>query len=241
MGSGIMRKEDYKSIQNASMDTDEFRQKALDAGVALGTLKQNADGTYKSLIAGKESFTKAQFADHLTEDAWFTSDVMMKVFNDYSAAVDQIYEYAEEKGITASQAIEELGSQVDEFGLKAFKAAQEARTFPDVIDSVKDAVSTGWMNTFELIFGDYEDAKTLWTDLANAMKCSPRAEMRGTRCSKRRCPTAAGIGSLNRSAMPAFTSIRLRRNCEMLPRKAAFLWTTSFLRLVPSKKQFKMD
>lgn len=169
MGSGIMRKEDYKSIQNASMDTDEFRQKALDAGVALGTLKQNADGTYKSLIAGKESFTKAQFADHLTEDAWFTSDVMMKVFNDYSAAVDQIYEYAEEKGITASQAIEELGSQVDEFGLKAFKAAQEARTFPDVIDSVKDAVSTGWMNTFELIFGDYEDAKTLWTDLANAM------------------------------------------------------------------------
>lgn len=169
MGSGIMRKEDYKSIQNASMDTDEFRQKALDAGVALGTLKKNADGTYKSLIAGKESFTKAQFADHLTEDAWFTSDVMMKVFNDYSAAVDQIYEYAEEKGITASQAIEELGVQVDEFGLKAFKAAQEARTFPDVIDSVKDAVSTGWMNTFELVFGNYEEAKTLWTDLANAM------------------------------------------------------------------------
>lgn len=169
MGAGVMRKEDYKSIQNVSMDTDEFRQKALDAGVALGTLKKNADGTYRSLVAGKESFTKSQFAEHLTEDAWFTSDVMMRVFNDYSGAVDQIYEYAEEKGITASQAIEELGDEVDAFGLKAFKAAQEARTFPDVIDSVKDAVSTGWMNTFELIFGNYEEAKTLWTDLANAM------------------------------------------------------------------------
>lgn len=169
LGAGIMRKEDYRSIQNASMDTDEFRQKCLDAAVALGTLQKNADGTYQSLVNGKESFTKSQFADHLTEDAWFTSDVMMKVFTEYSAAVDQIYDYADEKGITASQAIEELGGNVDAFGLKAFKAAQEARTWGDAVDSVKDAVSTGWMNTFELIFGNQKEATKLWTDLANAM------------------------------------------------------------------------
>lgn len=169
MGAGIMRKEDYKSIQNASMDTDEFRQKCLDAGVALGKLKKNADDTYTSLVNNKGSFTKSQFAEHLTEDAWFTSDVMMSVFQNYSSAVDQIYDYADEKGITASQAISELGDKVDSFGLKAFKAAQEARTWGDAVDSVKDAVSTGWMNTFELIFGDQEEATQLWTDLANAM------------------------------------------------------------------------
>ena len=172
MGAGIMRKEDYKSIQNASMDTDEFRQKALDAAVALGTLKKNSDGTYKSLMASgnaARNFTKSQFAENLTEGLWFTSDVMMKVFQDYSSAVEQIYEYADEKGITASQAIDELGDKVDAFGLKAFKAAQEARTWGDAVDSVKDAVSTGWMNTFELIFGNQEEATRLWTDLANAM------------------------------------------------------------------------
>jgi tape measure domain-containing protein len=169
MGAGIMRKEDYKSIQNASMDTDEFRQKCLDAGVALGKLKKNADDTYTSLVNNKGSFTKSQFAEHLTDDAWFTSDVMMSVFQTYSSAVDQIYDYADEKGITASQAISELGDKVDSFGLKAFKAAQEARTWGDAVDSVKDAVSTGWMNTFELIFGNQEEATQLWTDLANAM------------------------------------------------------------------------
>lgn len=169
MGAGVMRKEDYKSIQNVSMDTDEFRQKALDAAVALGTLKKNADDTYESLISNQGAFTKSQFAEHLTQDAWFTSDVMMKVFGDYSAAVDQIYEYAEEKGITASQAIEELGDEVDAFGLKAFKAAQEARSWGDAVDSVKDAVSTGWMQSFELIFGNQEEATKLWTDLANSM------------------------------------------------------------------------
>lgn len=169
IGAGVMRKEDYRSIQNVSMDTDEFRQKALDAGVALGTLKKNVDGTYESLINNQGKFSKAQFAEHLTQDAWFTSDVMMSVFQDYSAAVDQIYEYAKEKGITASEAIEELGDKVDGFGLKAFKAAQEARTWSDAVNSVKDAVSTGWMNTFEIIFGNQEEATKLWTDLANAM------------------------------------------------------------------------
>mgnify|MGYP004641757199 CR=1 FL=1 len=167
MSAGYMRLEDYKSIQNASMDTEEFRQKCLDAAVALGTLKKNADNTY-STLNGK-TFNLSQFTTELTEGAWMTSDVMMKVFNDYSAAVDQIYEYAKEKGITASQAIEELGGSIDEFGLKAFRAAQEARSWADVVDSVKDAVSTGWMNTFEIIFGNYEEAKELWTDLANAM------------------------------------------------------------------------
>ena len=172
MGAGVMRKEDYKSIQNASMDTDEFRQKCLDAGVALGTLKKNADGTYKSLVANSKAFNKSQFTEHLTDDAWLTSDVMMQVYNDYAKAVDQIYTYVQDKAdageiITTSEAIEEMGDKVDAFGLKVFKAGQEARTFDDAIDSVKDAVSTGWMKTFELIFGDAEQSTKLWTDLAN--------------------------------------------------------------------------
>lgn len=170
LGAGYMRLEDWKSIQNVSMDTDEFRQKALDAAVALGTLQKNMDGTYQSMVnRDADKFSKAQFAQHLTEDAWFTADVMMAVFSDYGGAIDQLYEYTEEHGVTASQAIDALSGSLDEFQVKAFKAAQEARTFSDAIDATKDAVSTGWMNTFELIFGNYEEAKTLWTDLANEM------------------------------------------------------------------------
>lgn len=173
MGAGVMRKEDYMSIQNVSMDTDEFRQKAIDAAIALGTLKKTGEDTYQSLVAeskaGKEEFSKSQFAESLTQGQWFNKDVMMKVFNDYSAAVDQIYEYAEEKGITASEAMAEAGDQFDAFGVKAFKAAQEARTWNDVVDSVKDATSTAFMNMFEIIFGDYEQATALWTSMANGL------------------------------------------------------------------------
>ena len=191
MGAGVLRLEDYKSIQNASMDTEEFRQKCIDAAIELKTLKKVGNDTYRSLVAtgkaGANAFNISQFTTHLTDGAWLTSEVMMKVFNDYSAAVNGIYEAAEEKGMLASEIIDEihttaeqagistdeaikkLGYSFDSFALKAFEAAQKARTFEDAIDSVKDAVSTGWMNTFELIFGDAEGATKLWTDVANQL------------------------------------------------------------------------
>ena len=204
LSAGFMRKEDWKSIQNVSMDTDEFRQKTLEAAVALKTLKDNGDGTYTSLInKSKEAtnFTKTQFVESLTTGAWFTSDVMRKVFSEYSSAVGAIYKITEEKGMLAVEVIDEIHSKADtlktdamsdseaidaairdlgytledgslmfdSFGLKAFEAGQKARTFRDAIDSVKDAVSTGWMKTFEIIFGDAEKATELWTDLANTL------------------------------------------------------------------------
>ena len=204
MGAGVMRREDYRSIQNASMDTKEFRENCIQAAVALGTLKDNGNGTYRSMAAGakKTSFTISQFADNLTEGMWLTSDVMMQVYTKYASAVNAIYEAVEEKGFdNASQvlteihdkadqlktgamtdaeaidaAIKELGYTLedgslkfDHFGVKAFEAAQQARTFRDVIDSVKDAVSTGWMNTFEKIFGDSEQATKMWTMMANEL------------------------------------------------------------------------
>ena len=204
MGAGTMRREDYRSIQNASMDTMEFRENCIQAAVALGTLKDNGNGTYTSMAKGakKTSFTISQFADNLTEGMWLTSDVMMQVYTKYASAVNSIYEAVEEKGFdNASQvlteihdkadqlktgtmtdaeaidaAIKELGYTLgdgslkfDHFGVKAFEAAQQARTFRDVIDSVKDAVSTGWMNTFEKIFGDSEQATKMWTMMANEL------------------------------------------------------------------------
>lgn len=202
MGSGVMRKEDWKSIQNTSMDTDEFRQVALDTAVALGKLKKTGEDTYKSLQSrskkGAAEFKKAQFADSLTEGAWFDTDVMAAVYEKYGAATERLKEYADANETTASEAIAaieaqdkamaeayskennvsieeatktliEQGKILDPLALKWFKAGQEARTFGDVIDSVKDAVSTQFMNIFQNIFGNYEEATKLYTNLANEL------------------------------------------------------------------------
>lgn len=169
MGKGALKLDDYKSIQNANMDTQEFRKNAIEAAKAVGTITEAANGMYTVLKTGKTfTFQEMFTSEALTKGAWLSSDVMMKTFKKYSAAVDQIYEKVN-SGVyeTASEAIEAMGGSLDEFGLKAFKAAQEARSWTDVVDSLKDAASTSWMNIFESIFGNYEEAKDLFTDMAN--------------------------------------------------------------------------
>ena len=165
MGKGKIQLIDYKSIQNANMDTVEFRQTILDAAIALGQLTKEGD---KFVTKTGKKFTQNQFAEELSS-GWFTSEVLVKGLSKYSAAVEQIYELANKEGITASEVIEKYGDDLDAFGLKAFKAAQEARTFADVLSSVRDAVSSKWMTTSELIFGDKNESVSLWTDLSNAL------------------------------------------------------------------------
>lgn len=170
MSAGYMDLQNYRSIQNVGMDTQEFRKKVLDTALKYGTISvAGTDDAGNTLYSdgSDNTFTVNSFTERLAKGKWFTGDIMMDVFQQYSSAVDQIYEYADENGLTASQAIEELSGSVDEFGLKAFKAAQEARTFSDVVDALKDAASTTWMNIDKNIFGNYEEAKELWTDLAN--------------------------------------------------------------------------
>lgn len=169
--SGYMRKEDWKSIQNANMDMKEFRLAALEAGVAAGTLEKRADGMYRSLIAKSKSggdwFKVEQFADYLTEGAWFTAPVMMDVYRKYTKAANDIYTYQQKHvGATVQDAIAALGDSLDEFSLKAFLAGQEARSWGDAVDSVKDALSTKWMGVFQHIFGSAKQATKFFTDLS---------------------------------------------------------------------------
>ena len=169
MGKGVLKYDDWKSIQNASMDTKEFRQQAAKAAEDLGKIKKVGEDAYEIIGAKKaQKFSLAELftSDALSRQQWFTDDVMMQTFKQYSSAVDQIYEHVDEYDGIAANAMKGMSGQLDEFGLKAFKAAQQARTFRDVIDATKDAVSTGWMNTFEYIFGNYEEATELWSGLA---------------------------------------------------------------------------
>lgn len=160
IGVGAVKLMDWKSIENANMATKEFKETAIETAKALGEL--NAQGeTAKGTAVTVENFSST------LSDAWFTSDVLLKTLNKYGEYADEVYTVATEKGLTCAQAMEQVNGETMNLGERAFKAAQEAKTFTDAINSVKDAVSTGWANTFEIIFGNYEEAKRMWTDLAN--------------------------------------------------------------------------
>ena len=268
LGAGQMRLQDYKSVQNLNMDTIEFRKNAIEAALAVGTLKDNLDGTYTSLLNNKITFSIQNFTESLTQGKWFNSEVMMATYKKYSAAVDEIRAIVEEgqftnvEGVTstfqttadalkevkknndlltekfrkvnekltkdeidnylkrgkkvvkgtdeavdnyaeinkmtkeqaqkemtenyaqylkeyaevfkdtektAEEALDDWHTYVSSYGVKAFTASQEAKTFVEAIESAKDAASTVWVGIYQDIFGDYEEAKALWTDLANQL------------------------------------------------------------------------
>ena len=83
---------------------------------------------------------------------------------------EELAKISEETGMSLEDlrtGINVLSSEAAEFGIKVFKAAQEAKTFQDAIDATKDAASTTWMKIYENIFGDYEKARHIWTGFAN--------------------------------------------------------------------------
>ena len=162
IGVGAVKLQDWKSIENANMATQEFKDLAIETAKALGTLDKEAKTSGGTLVEA------AKFSSTLSE-GWFTADVLLATLQKYGEYSEEVYKVVQEEGLTASEAMKKVGDETMQLGSKAFKAAQEAKTAADAINSVKDAVSTGWMNTFEIIFGNYEEAKVLWTDLANQL------------------------------------------------------------------------
>lgn len=154
--SGHLQYMDWRSLELAGVASKELKQTFIDTAVALGKI-------------GEGDVTIANFGETL-KDAWADTEVMEAAFGKFGEMTEKAYEMVQSGEVeTASEAYAILAEKYDGVSITAAKAAQEAKTFGEAIDATKDAVSSGWMKTFEIIFGNYEEAKVLWTDLANAM------------------------------------------------------------------------
>lgn len=59
--------------------------------------------------------------------------------------------------------LDSLSSAENDFGYKAFKAGQQARTFSDAIEATADAASSAWLRIYKNLFGNVEQATKLWS------------------------------------------------------------------------------
>ena len=162
LGMGSMQALDWRSIENAQMATVEFKQAAIDTAIALGTLDsagRTANGTMVDI---------GNFRDTLKDD-WFSNEVILETLNQYGEYSQAVFEKVQETGLTAAEAMALVSSETMDLGARAFRAAQEAKTFTDALDATKDAASSVWMQMYEAIFGNYEEAKVIWTDMANGL------------------------------------------------------------------------
>lgn len=159
---GYLSLMDWRSVELAQVGSEQLKQTIIDTAVALGTLKKDSQGVIKT--AKGTVVTAANMSSTLNEK-WANQAVMEEAFGKFGAIFEEAYKLVD-SGVydTAAEAIDALSGNYDDVYVSAAKAAQEAKTFKESIDATTDAVSSGWMKTFEIIFGNYEEAKVFWTD-----------------------------------------------------------------------------
>ncbi len=171
-GAGYMQLQDWRSIEMLNMATPEFKRNILQTASAMGKIVQVGEDLYATSdkLDNPDSWFGPNNMRESLKLKWFDSDVMNKVLNMYGEFADQVYEAQQvwdmDLAKDAMDQLEKLGIAVDNVSNKAFRAAQEAKTFSEAIEATRDAVSTKWKQTFTMLFGNYEEAKVLWSDLA---------------------------------------------------------------------------
>lgn len=139
LSAGYVKLIDWKSIELANMGTVEFKQQLIDTAVAMGTLEKTTKG-YVTKSGSVLTATKG-FNEALT-DQFLTSKVLTKTLKRYS-------------------------DQTTDIGKKATAAAQDVKTFSQLIDTLRESAQSGWAETWEIVFGNFDESKSLWTSVNN--------------------------------------------------------------------------
>ena len=146
LSAGYVKLIDWKSIENANMATVEFKNQLIQTAVELGTLIE-VDGKYKSTTKDlngnvSELFTSTSMFNESLSSQWMTTEVLVETLKDYA-------------------------DETTDIGKKAYAAAQDVKTFTQLFDTLKEAAQSGWAQTWELIIGDFDEAKEFLTGLSN--------------------------------------------------------------------------
>ena len=153
LSKGKITLEDWNSLTNAGMGNANMKEGLVDIAHAMGTLD-------KSTMSTKEAVGK-EFRDSL-QDGWVTSEVMSTYLRIMSGDMDE----------AAMSALGLSKEQVKSFSSQqkiAEEAATKVRTFTQMMGTLKEAVGSGWAQTFETVFGGFEGATELFTNVTEAI------------------------------------------------------------------------
>ena len=147
ISAGVIHLQDWNSVVNAGMGGEGFRNALIETARVMGTGVDEA-------IAKQGSFRES------LKENWLTAQVMTQTLtaltNDLSEAQLVEMGYSEEQA-----------HKMKQFAQNAFDAATKVRTFSQLIDTTKEAIGSGWAETFEILFGDFEEATDLFTSISD--------------------------------------------------------------------------
>lgn len=147
LASGTVKLMDWNSVVNAGMGgqifQDALKETARVHGVAIDDIIKKQGSFRESLSEG-----------------WLTSEILTETLSKFTGDLNE--EQLKSMGYT-----EEQIKGIIKLGESANDAATKVKTFTQLLDTLKEAAQSGWAQTWELVFGDFEEAKAFWTKVSD--------------------------------------------------------------------------
>ena len=147
---GTVKLMDWNSVVNAGMGgqvfQDALKETARVHGVAID-----------EMIAKEGSFRET------LQHGWLTASILTETLAKFTGDLS-------EEELRAIGYTEDQIAAIIKMGETANDAATKVKTFTQLIDTLKEAVQSGWTQSWEYIIGDFEEAKELWTEISDRLQ-----------------------------------------------------------------------
>ena len=150
IAAGKVSLQDWNSVVNAGMGGQLFQD----------ALKRTAEHFGVNMDAMIEKY--GSFRASLTEGGWLTTEVLTETLTQLSGAYS-------EADLIAQGYTEEQAREITKLAKTALDAATKVKTFTQLWDTLKESVQSGWTQSWEIIIGDFEEAKELLTEVSNSL------------------------------------------------------------------------
>lgn len=147
LAAGRVSLMDWNSVVNAGMGGEVFQE----------ALKRTAEHMGTDVDAIIEKY--GSFRESLTQGQWLTADVLTETLTQLSGAYT-------EADLISQGYTEDQAKEITALAKDAVSAATDVKTFSQLWETTQEAVQSGWTNTWELIVGDFGEAKGFLSNIS---------------------------------------------------------------------------
>ena len=183
LAAGTVKLQDWNSVVNAGMGGETFqnalKETARAHGVAVDKIIKDEGSFRESLKKGwvtseimietLSKMTKTGAAEYLAKLTGVSQKeiVAQQKLVDANEDGSVTYDKLAEKMAKTGKITKESAKSILEMADTATDAATKVKTFTQLMDTLKEAAQSGWTQTWQLIFGDFEQAKKLFTEASD--------------------------------------------------------------------------
>lgn len=149
LAAGKVSLEDWNSVVNAGMGGKVFQE-------ALKETARTHGVAVDKIIKGEGSFRLS------LQKGWLTSKVLTETLSKFTGDLSA-------KQLKSMGYNEKQIAGIIKMGKTAQDAATKVKTMSQLIGTLQEAAGSGWSETWKLVFGDFNEAKKLWTGVNNIL------------------------------------------------------------------------